>query len=52
MTTETAEKGTEYTYQCPKCNCEFTRQEGEPEACKCAQPKEDETVTQGCACCR
>lgn len=42
----------EHSYPCPKCGCEFSRAEGEPEECKCSQcDSEANPVKTGCQCC-
>ena len=52
MTDKTATQTEEYTYQCPQCNCEFTRGENEPEVCKCDQcGSEANTGKKACSCC-
>lgn len=52
MTDKAATQTEEHTYQCPKCNCEFTCGEDEPEVCKCKQcGSEVDTGKKTCSCC-
>ncbi len=47
-----SESADKHRYTCPKCGCEFTRQEGELEVCKCSEcDSEVNTREQACNCC-
>jgi len=47
ITTPVKSNEQKQAYKCPKCGCEFTGQEDEPQVCKCNEKKE----SKGCACC-